>query len=114
MKRKPRRRSSTISATTVVDAALRGFWPSVRHTEQNEQCFGQPRTVCTERPHVACPVGSRSQRAGRNASPSIAAALVAARCGVPAAQSASTDAQISRRRRAPRRAPRRARGTRPG
>ena len=25
-----------------------GCWPSVRHTEQNEQCFGQPRTVCTE------------------------------------------------------------------
>ena len=31
-----------------VDVALRGFWPSVRHTEQNEQCFGQPRTVCTD------------------------------------------------------------------
>ena len=32
-----------------VDVALRAaLWPSVRHTEQNEQCFGQPRTVCTE------------------------------------------------------------------
>jgi hypothetical protein len=26
----------------------RGVWPSVRQTEQNEQCFGQPRTVCTD------------------------------------------------------------------
>ena len=34
-----------------VDPRCRGFWPSVRHTEQNEQCFGQPRTVCTE-PHM--------------------------------------------------------------
>ena len=29
-------------------ARCRGSWPSVRHTEQNEQCFGQPRTVCTD------------------------------------------------------------------
>ena len=29
-------------------ARLRGSWPSVRQTEQNEQCFGQPRTVCTD------------------------------------------------------------------
>ena len=29
-------------------ARARGAWPSVRHTEQNEQCFGQPRTVCTD------------------------------------------------------------------
>ena len=26
----------------------RGRWPSVFHTEQNEQCLGQPRTVCTD------------------------------------------------------------------
>ena len=25
-----------------------GFWPSVRQTEQNEQCLEQPRTVCTD------------------------------------------------------------------
>ena len=31
-----------------LDVRCRGFCPSVRHTEQNEQCFGQPRTVCTE------------------------------------------------------------------
>ncbi len=42
------RRSSTISSITASVARTRGFWPSVRHTEQNEQCFGQPRTVCTE------------------------------------------------------------------
>ena len=30
------------------EARWRGFWPSVRQTEQNEQCLGQPRTVCTE------------------------------------------------------------------
>ena len=51
MKRNPRRRSSTISPTTVSTLRCRGFWPSVRQTEQNEQCFGQPRTVCTE-PHM--------------------------------------------------------------
>ena len=28
-----------------VHVRARGRWPSVRHTEQNEQCFGQPRTV---------------------------------------------------------------------
>ena len=39
-------------------ARCRGFWPSVRQTEQNEQCFGQPRTVCTE-PHMYRP--SRQQ-----------------------------------------------------
>ena len=42
------RRSSTISSITASVGAARGFWPSVRHTEQNEQCLGQPRTVCTE------------------------------------------------------------------
>ena len=26
----------------------RGRWPSVFQTEQNEQCFGHPRTVCTD------------------------------------------------------------------
>ena len=26
----------------------RGFCPSVRHTEQKEQCLEHPRTVCTE------------------------------------------------------------------
>jgi hypothetical protein len=51
MKRKPLRRSATISLTTAATRRCRGFWPSVRHTEQNEQCFGQPRTVCTE-PHM--------------------------------------------------------------
>jgi radical SAM superfamily enzyme YgiQ (UPF0313 family) len=30
---------------------MRGAWPSVRQTEQNEQCLGQPRTVWTE-PHM--------------------------------------------------------------
>ncbi len=31
-----------------VNRRCRGFCPSVRHTEQNEQCLGQPRTVCTD------------------------------------------------------------------
>jgi hypothetical protein len=31
-----------------VDVPLPGCWPSVRQTEQNEQCFGQPRMVWTE------------------------------------------------------------------
>jgi hypothetical protein len=26
----------------------RGTRPSCTHTEQNEHCLGQPRTVCTE------------------------------------------------------------------
>ena len=44
----PLRRSSTISSITASLPRTRGFCPSVRHTEQNEQCFGQPRTVCTD------------------------------------------------------------------
>ena len=42
--------------------ARRGAWPSVRHTEQNEQCFGQPRTVCTDA-HMYLPRWIRSHRA---------------------------------------------------
>ena len=42
------RRSSTISSTTASVVRCRGSCPSVRQTEQNEQCFGHPRTVCTE------------------------------------------------------------------
>ena len=42
------RRSSTTSSTTGFTGRCRGFCPSVRHTEQNEQCLGQPRTVCTD------------------------------------------------------------------
>ncbi len=76
------RRSSTISVTTSSTPRWRGFWPSVRHTEQNEQCFGQPRTVCTE-PHMYLSAGSRSQRAGRNASPSMRPPSYSG-CGAPA------------------------------
>jgi hypothetical protein len=43
-------------------------WPSVRHTEQNEQCFGQPRTVCTDA-HMYRFGGSRSHLAALNESP---------------------------------------------
>jgi hypothetical protein len=46
----PLRRSSTISRHHG-GRDERGLCPSVRHTEQNEQCFGQPRTVCTV-PHM--------------------------------------------------------------
>ena len=53
MKRKPLRRSSTISSTTASLVRTRGFCPSVRHTEQNEQCFGQPAHRLHGRPHVA-------------------------------------------------------------
>src|SRR5690242_14386690 len=53
MNRKPWRRSSTISSRTASTRHCRGFWPSVRHTEQNEQCLGQPRTGLNRAPHVA-------------------------------------------------------------
>ena len=48
MKRNPFRRKTTISDITASTVRMRGAWPSVRQTEQNEQCLGQPRTVCTE------------------------------------------------------------------
>ena len=70
MKRNPRRRSATTSRTTSSTVRCRGFWPSVRHTEQKEQCFGQPRIVCTE-PHMYLSAGSRSHRAERKAPPSM-------------------------------------------
>ncbi len=88
MKRKPRLRSSTTSETTASTPRCRGFWPSVRQTEQNEQCFGQPRTVCTE-PHMYLSGCSRSQRAGTNESPETRPPSYTRR-GVPASQSAST------------------------
>ena len=70
MNRNPRRRSSTTSCTTASTPRWRGSWPSVLHTEQNEQCFGQPRTVCTDA-HMYRSGGSRSQRARRKWSASI-------------------------------------------
>ena len=48
MNLKPRARKSRTSSITSSALRMRGFWPSVRHTEQNEQCLGQPRTVCTD------------------------------------------------------------------
>src|SRR6058998_882983 len=57
MKRKPRRRKSTTSSTTASTVRCRGRWPSVFHTEQNEQCFGQPRTVWTDA-HMYLPRGT--------------------------------------------------------
>ena len=55
-----------ITASTV---RCRGRWPSVFHTEQNEQCFGQPRTVCTDA-HMYLPGGISDQRAGLKSPPS--------------------------------------------
>ena len=69
MKRKPRRRRSTISSTTASTVRCRGRWPSVFHTEQNEQCFGQPRTVCTDA-HMYLSRGISDQRAGLKSPPS--------------------------------------------
>ena len=69
MKRKPAAAQLHDLATTLSTPRCRGFCPSVRHTEQNEQCFGHPRTVCTE-PHMYRPSGSRSQRAGTKLSAS--------------------------------------------
>src|SRR6266852_3574259 len=54
MKRKPRRRNCTISSITTSEVRWRGRWPSVRQTEQKEQCLGQPRTVCTD-DHMCAP-----------------------------------------------------------
>ena len=59
MKRMPLRRSSTISRITGANGRWRGLCPSVRHTEQNEQCLGHPRVVCTD-PHMYLPSGRRS------------------------------------------------------
>ena len=42
------RRNSTTSRTTASTFRWRGSCPSVLHTEQKEQCFGQPRTVWTD------------------------------------------------------------------
>src|SRR5260370_1294701 len=88
MKLNPRRRRSTISSTTGSTARCRGRWPSVFHTEQNEQCFGQPRTVWTDA-HMYLPFGSRGQRAGLKSPPStLPPSYIGS--GGPAAQSATT------------------------
>src|SRR3978361_1593885 len=68
MKRKPRRRRSTISPITASTVRCLGRCPSVFHTEQNEQCFGQPRTVCTDA-HMYLPGGISDQRAGLKSPP---------------------------------------------
>src|SRR3954462_7579442 len=65
----PMRRNCTISSSTESVVRCRGFCPSVFHTEQNEQCLGQPRTVCTEA-HMYLFGGSSDQRAGWNSPPS--------------------------------------------
>src|ERR1035441_9778398 len=64
------RRRSTISSITLWKRRWRGLCPSVRHTLQNEQCFGHPRMVCTEA-HIYLSRGIRSQRAARNSLPSM-------------------------------------------
>ena len=65
MKRKPIRRNWTISSTTASTVRWRGSCPSVRQTEQKEQCFGHPRTVWTEA-HMYRSRGIKSHRAFLN------------------------------------------------
>lgn len=57
----------TSSSSPASAACWRGRWPSVLHTEQKEQCLGQPRTVCTVAQRYLF-FGRRSQRACPNAS----------------------------------------------
>src|SRR5487761_161375 len=78
---------------TASEARWRGRWPSVRQTEQNEQCFGQPRTVCTEA-HIYCPRGIKSQRALRKLEASTRPPKYMD-CGAPLAQSANAVAQTT-------------------
>ncbi len=112
MKRKPRRRSSTISRTTRPTPRCRGSWPSVRHTEQNEQCFGQPRTVCTDAHMYRSLGGDPIARAG-----TFAATFVRRHSGDSVTRDGNRRAPAAtrdRRRRGRRRARRRVRGPRRG
>src|SRR6478672_1221879 len=71
----------------------RGRCPSVFQTEQNEQCFGQPRTVCTDA-HMYLSRGTSDQRAGLKSPPSTLPPSYIGN-GAFRAQSAITWAQIT-------------------